>query len=130
MNQINSFSIKSVLELQFNTSNIRNISYDSFLPEFNKLQTWFIVNKLSLNVNKTNYIVFGKYNKRDNIKLYIDTNEISRVNDTKFLGVYIDSQLSWSKHIDITCNKLSRTIGILCHVRPVLNTESMCMLYC
>jgi len=39
MIQNNSFSIKSIIELQFKTSQIRDISYNSFLPEFTKLQT-------------------------------------------------------------------------------------------
>ena len=39
MNKNNYFSIKSTIELQFKTSQIRDISYNSFLPEFNKLQT-------------------------------------------------------------------------------------------
>lgn len=39
MSQNNSFSIKSIIELQFKTSQIRDISYNSFLPEFTKLQT-------------------------------------------------------------------------------------------
>jgi len=39
MRQNNSFSIKSTIELQFNITQVRDISYNSFLPEFNKLQT-------------------------------------------------------------------------------------------
>jgi len=39
MSQESNFSIKSKIELQFNTSQLRDISYNSFLPEFNKLQT-------------------------------------------------------------------------------------------
>ncbi|MFX0104512.1 MAG: KEOPS complex subunit Pcc1 [Candidatus Hodarchaeota archaeon] len=39
MNKNNYFSIKSTIEFQFNSSQIRDISYNSFLPEFNKLQT-------------------------------------------------------------------------------------------
>lgn len=39
MNQNKSFSIKSKIEFQFNTKQIRDISYNSFFPEFNKLQT-------------------------------------------------------------------------------------------
>lgn len=33
------FSIKSSIILKFNNSNLRDISYNSFLPEFDKLQT-------------------------------------------------------------------------------------------
>jgi len=33
------FSIKSTVEFQFDNSQIREISFTSFLPEFNRLQT-------------------------------------------------------------------------------------------
>ena len=39
MNQQNSFSINSTIEFEFKNSQIRDFSYNSFLPEFNKLQT-------------------------------------------------------------------------------------------
>jgi len=39
MNPINSFSINSTIEFEFKNSQIRDFSYNSFLPEFNKLQT-------------------------------------------------------------------------------------------
>lgn len=39
MNQNNSFSVKSSIELKFENSQIRDFSYNSFLPEMNKLQT-------------------------------------------------------------------------------------------
>lgn len=39
MNQKNSFSINSTIEFDFKNSQIRDFSYNSFLPEFNKLQT-------------------------------------------------------------------------------------------
>ncbi len=35
----NAFSVKSTLELLFNDSQVRDFSYNSFLPEFQKLQT-------------------------------------------------------------------------------------------
>lgn len=39
MSKLNLFSIKSSIVLKFNNSNLRNISYNSILPEFDKLQT-------------------------------------------------------------------------------------------
>ena len=39
MNQDNSFSINTTVELLFNDSQIRDISYNSFIPEIQKLQT-------------------------------------------------------------------------------------------
>ena len=39
MSQTNSFSINSFIEFKFNNYQIRDISYNSFLPELKKLQT-------------------------------------------------------------------------------------------
>ncbi len=39
MNQTKNYSIVATVELKFNDSNTRDNSYNSFLPEFNKLQT-------------------------------------------------------------------------------------------
>ncbi|MFX1525776.1 MAG: KEOPS complex subunit Pcc1 [Promethearchaeota archaeon] len=39
MNQNGFFSIKSWIELKFNNSEIRDLSYNSFIPEIKKLQT-------------------------------------------------------------------------------------------
>ncbi|MFX1567256.1 MAG: KEOPS complex subunit Pcc1 [Promethearchaeota archaeon] len=39
MSKNNCFSIKSTIEFNFESSRIRDISYESFLPEFKKLQT-------------------------------------------------------------------------------------------
>ena len=46
--------------------------------------------------------------------------QIQRVYVTKFLGVQIDSQLTWKKHIEYTCKKLSKCVGILCKARKKL----------
>ena len=61
--------------------------------ELIRISTWLATNKLVLNINKTNYMIFtsrGKsYNKNvTNIK--IDGNNIQQVNKTKFLGIIIE----------------------------------------
>ena len=70
--------------------------------ELAKLSQWFRANKLSLNVKKTNYILFG--NKHlppiEALNVSIDGNSLQRVISTKFLGVFIDEKLNWKIHID------------------------------
>ena len=39
MNQAKPFTIESTIEFEFNNSHLRDISYNSFTPDFNKLQT-------------------------------------------------------------------------------------------
>ena len=70
--------------------------------ELIRISTWLATNKLVLNINKTNYMIFTSrgrsYNKNvTNIK--IDGNNIQQVNKTKFLGIIIEEHLNWATHI-------------------------------
>ena len=64
-----------------------------------QLQVWFSVNRLSLNVTKTNYMFFGNRKLIVHISVKINKETINRVNVTKFLGVMIDDKLNWKNHI-------------------------------
>ena len=44
---------------------------------------------------------------------------IVQVESTKFLWVFIDSQLSWKPHINAICNKLAKSIGIITRLRSI-----------
>ena len=76
--------------------------------ELDKLNSWFAVNKLSLNVSKTNYMIFGnkKIDKDMNIRVGINGISIDRVYNTNFLGVTIDDKLNWKEHIKMIQSKL------------------------
>ena len=72
--------------------------------ELIRVQEWLHCNKLSLNVLKTHYIIFTSRNKCVNdVDIRINDAHIERVYATKFLGVQIDAQLTWKKHIEYTC---------------------------
>ena len=98
--------------------------------ELDKLNIWFAVNKLSLNVSKTNFILFGNRNYNGEVDIKIDGINIERVYVTKFLGVLIDHKLNWKDHINHICNKVSRNIAIIYKASKVLNTKSLFSLYC
>ena len=57
---------------------------------------WFKANKLSLNVDKTLYILFCESNARrvsqPSFGLFIDSFKVKRVESCKFLGVYLDEK--------------------------------------
>ena len=74
--------------------------FDSLIREANygltKISEWFQINKLSLNIKKSNFIIFTGKNKmypKSSAKLSIDGNVIIQVSSTKFLGVLIDEAL-------------------------------------
>ena len=99
--------------------------------ELQKLCVWFKSNKLYLNVKKTNYILFGRKHTNDelNMHLYIDGNELERTESTKFLGVYIDSKLTWSMHVNHISVKMSQGLGILYKIRNIFPRNILLTLY-
>ena len=63
------------------------------------------------------------------IDLKIDGHKIEQTAKTKFLGVIIDSQLTWKYHINYICGKIARGIGIIIKARKLLNQETLVTLY-
>ena len=85
-------------------------------------------NKLSLNIKKTNYMIFS--NTIDHISGPIQINgiELECVQSTKFIGIHVDRKLIWKVHITYFCTLSSRNIGIINHVQntfplPVLSSH-------
>jgi len=71
------------------------------------LNKWFNVNKLCLNIDKTCYSVFGVPDcDKASIKLKLNGLELQQVESTKYLGIIIDSHLTWEKHIDFLYKKI------------------------
>ena len=102
--------------------------------ELSKIDEWFKVNKLSLNLKKTNYIFLHPKQKKEDIPLKlprvsINENNIDRVKSTKFLGVLIDENLSRNEHIELVVNKISKNIGILHKAKTILNKNCLTNLY-
>lgn len=99
--------------------------------EMNKLVEWTIANKLSLNVDKTNYMIFKTKGKRVQSRLSVNINNkpLKQVKSSKFLGVIIDEHLSWNEHTKYLKSKLSKAIGILCKARKVLNVSTLVTIY-
>ena len=99
--------------------------------ELKKLHTWLIVNRLSLNIDKKNFVVFHPYNKplMKKITLKIYKKVISEKDHVKYLGITIDSTLSWKIHIDNVSTKISKTIGLLYKIRYFVDVKIIKTLY-
>ena len=77
--------------------------------ELDKLNEWFAVNKLSLNLSKTNFMLFTNCRREQNVSISVNNCKIGMVYKTKFLGVEIDSKLNWKDHVGMVTSKLSKT---------------------
>lgn len=92
---------------------------------------WLSTNKLTLNVDKTKYVIFHPYQKQLNTNLNIKINNavIGEVSSIKYLGVTLDKHLNWKDHIKQVASKLRRNIGILSRLRYYLDLNNLIQLY-
>ena len=101
--------------------------------EILKVSHWFLCNKLSLNISKTNFIRFKPHNSKDvnhiNHNICINGDPIVEKKSTKFLGITIDANLSWNDHVLNVHNSVSRGIGILYRLRNLISQKSLTILY-
>ena len=94
--------------------------------ELKKIARWLCANTLTLNIKKTHFIIFKSRKRKLNQTVPIKINEqpIELVKYTKFLGVYIDEELSWKHHIDQVVSKISQMRGIMAKVRHYLSLKT------
>ena len=100
--------------------------------ELSKVATWLYANKLSLNVKKSNFVLFHppqRRAKKIDLHLSIDNQELKREFFVTYLGIIIDSNLSWKKQVEYIVKKIKRNIGILCKLRHFVNKEILVSLY-
>ena len=98
--------------------------------ELNKIKEWLSSNKLSLNISKTKCMVFhSKQRIVQYPKLKIDNNIIEQVSKFNFLGLILNSHLTWQNHIDHISNKVSRVIGIMYRLKHIYPQLVLQMLY-
>ena len=91
-----------------------------------KLIEWMHVNKSSLNIKKTKNMLFTLRKKPwSSDDIVIDYELIGKVEHFKFLGVIIDSKLSWVDHMQFIKKKISKGLGILCNAKRVLKLQTL-----
>lgn len=120
--------------------------------ELQEICNWFQANKLSVNAKKTNYMVLGTHqsttkfidvnqdndstgdtqtnNSKVKLNIKLDGVSLNRVSSTKFLGVIIDENLTWKKHIDAISKTISRNIGMMTKLKHFVPERILYSLYC
>ena len=81
----------------------------SLNAELLKINEWLQINKLSLNISKSKYMIFQKVDEDvEHLTLNIDNTNIERVYEFKFLGLMLDANLNWKKHLGKISNQRSK----------------------
>jgi len=116
------------------SSNDKRQLFQDMELELSNLLIWFNSNHLSINFKKTNFILFHPKNMKFknnnyNNNLKFGTEEIEQKTSTKFLGMYIDENLSWTTHFNHLNSKLGRATYTINMVKNTLPRETLKTLY-
>ncbi len=106
--------------------------YNALNVELALLVTWLKSNKLSLNVKKSYYIIFHRARLKltdSNCLICMDQCNLNRTLTLKYLGIILDSKITWIPHITYVKNKISKGIGIIYKARNYLDRKSLINLY-
>ena len=98
--------------------------------ELFKVNEWLKANRLSLNVDKSSFMLFTHSQARhDDIQIRLGDRTINQVKSIKFLGIHIDNRLSFNDHIANLARKLSQTIGIMYKMSSFVPSNILKMIY-
>ena len=95
--------------------------------DLNLLMDWFNANKLSLNLQKTVLMHFWSKNKKPTLQ--VNGHKIPAVTHTKFLGVWVDDELTWNKHVRHTINKIQNNQRLMQQGKNILDRTSLTKIY-
>ena len=102
---------------------------DKLQLDLNRFADWCNANKLSLNVSKTKHMNFGtRYmvKKAKDVKIVVNGEKLQIVPTYKYLGITLDSVLSYNSHVSSVINMVLYKLNLLSKVRKYL-TESVAL---
>ena len=97
------------------------------------LNDWFCANKLSLNVQKTNFMIFRPNHRRADDTLFekvsLGNEQIRRITSAKFLGIIVDDRMEWGEHIDYVASKIASGAYALNAAKKHLPKSALKLIY-
>ena len=101
--------------------------------DLENIHQWLLANKLTLNKDKTEYMIAGSRQRITKIEgdpeVKLGNCNIKRVKETKTLGVIIDDQLKWNAHIDNVVTKVSKAIGMIRRMKNFVPQSTLISVY-
>ena len=115
----------------FDDDTIIYTSGDSIEEVHNKLQTcldniykWYSRNRLLINIDKSKVMIIGSICQLKSLNLddfvinYNDT-PLELVERAKYLGMFINSDISWDFHIQNLCDQMRYLLSLLRRLRSI-----------
>ena len=113
-------------------SNLEALAID-LNKELEIVNDFFKANQLKLNTKKTKIVLFQKKNNAKDvstrIQIFLNSEKLEFEEEAKFLGITIDSNLTWEKHCSNVANTISRNNSLINRAKKLLPPRSLKLLY-
>ena len=98
--------------------------------DLENIHQWLLANKLTLNKDKTEYMIIGSRQRISNLvltepKIELGESVIKRVHKSKNLGVIIDEHLLWNHQIQNIVTKASKGIGMMRRIKQFVPKSTL-----
>ena len=116
----------------FTADNNFDISICNLQGDLNALSAWCHDNGIMANTDKTKVMVFGSPNvlgKVPSFDVKLDGASLQRVSLYKYLGVTLDTGLTYSQHVSKTISSVTSKLKQFQRMRSFLNSKAALMVY-
>ncbi len=101
--------------------------------DLENIRKWMIKNKLQIHPSKSKHMfiasAYNLKNKLSDSPILINNKPIPKIDHYSCLGVNMDERMSWEKHIESICSKVSAGIGAMRRLKPFVALSTLKMLY-
>ena len=122
------FADDSTLTCKFENKN-ENFMKREIERELVPINDWLKMNKIKINLSKSNFILFSYGKRYDLNKFKFGDGEIKVTESTKFLGIIMDKNLNFKSHTSAISTKISKVVGLLFRLNNFLPYETLLTLY-
>ena len=86
------------------------------------------MNRLALNVSKTNFVIFRLYKPiYHNVTLIMNKKALEQKDHVKYIGVFVDEYLRWEYHVSNIAMKIGRGVGVIVKLNQFLTPQMLKM---
>ena len=100
--------------------------------DIDALSTWCLNNGIQMNTDKTNLMLFGQKSMLDKLpsfEINVNDTPIKAVNNYRYLGMTLDCQLNYNKHVQKNIAKVSVKLKQFRRMRYFLDTKAAMLVY-
>ena len=124
--RINLFADDSCLSLS--NKSAKKLENDVNL-ELTNIDHWLRLNKLSLNTDKTSYLIFTNRKITHRFEVKVGDVVLKQQTTVKYLGVILDQRMTWAPHIQSLQKRVASAVWALYQLKKVASQRTLRTVY-